>query len=475
MSMKHFNTIAKRWEYVESYGWEDQGKAWTDVIRGSQDNAVLTNTFDHEAGTYLGKGTVLQRDITNMPVHPDSAAMSQWMLDWSPFGPSGGFDTSGQSHTSLNTSAWGTQPIHSYVVDSTHPDCQFRTFTTAATAIQTPRVEIDQYLRGPIPLPSWALPAQNGDHGMAVYDVGTGIMREYFMVNQDADGKGLGNWAGGGGYSLNTPGLMNLAKDNYGLQQRRGLSNVAGMHNSLGFIGIQEVLAGSIQHAMCFTIGASWSLTKTKDEVMAEYNAAKAAGVALPANWPEGPRRVSWPARGADGKAERYIPESTWGLVAGQSKNYTGDHRTPTHGQWGRLKASVDPVFNAKTGKPWSYLMRLMIEAAKKYGVVATDTNLFINAFNAEHGRTWKHYYGMDPWSPYNGGEGYLQQFMARKDAKWAQGTDGVGAFPWDQVEWAPIDWGRPSPDTNLRPGERIPWYRADDPTDPLKQPYPNG
>ena len=469
--MRTFNTVSKRWEFVDSYGWEDQGKAWTEVIRGDQDSAVLTNAFDHEAGNYLGKGTVLQRDVSDMPIHPDSDAMSQWMKSWSPFGPSGGWGGS----TSVNTSAWGTQPIHMYVVDSTHPDCSFRNFTTAATAIQTPGYEIDEYLRGPIPLPGWALPAQNGDHGMSVYDVGTGIMREYFMVNENADGKGVGNWAGGGGYSLNTPGLRNLAQDNYGLQQRRGLSNVAGMHNSLGFIGIQEVLSGKIQHALCITLSASWSLTKTKDEVMAEYSAYQAAGKTPPPNWPEGPRRVSWPARGADGKAERYIPESTWGIASGQSKNYTGDHRSPTHGQWGRLKSSVDPVFDQRTGKRWSYQTRLIIEAVKKYGLVATDTNLFTTAFNVEHGRVWKHYYGMDPWSPYNGGEGYLQRFMAAQDAKFDGEKAGVTDFPWESMEWAPIDWGRPSPDTNLRPGERKPWYAPDDATDPDKQPYPNG
>ena len=464
--MRTFNTVAKRWEFVNSYGWEDQGKAWVEVMRGDQDNAVLLNAFDHEAGTYLGKGTVLQRDISKMPVDPDSDAMNAWVKAWTPFGPAGAWG----GPSSLNTSAWGTQPIHMYVVDSTHPDTNWRTFGTASTAIQTPSVEIDTYMRGKIAMPDWAVPAQNGDHGMSVYDVGTGIMREWFMCQQQADG----TWGGGGGYSVNTPGLMNLAQDNYGLQQRRGLSNVAGMHNSLGFIGIQEVLAGKIEHALCVTFGAAWSLTKTKDEVMAEYAAFQAAGKTPPANWPDGPRRVSWPARGADGKAERYIPESTWGVGSG-SKNFTGDHRSPTHGQWGRLKASVDPMHNPKTGKPYSYLVRLAIEAAKKYGIVGTDTNLWTNAFNAEQGRTWKHYYGMDPWSPYNGGEGVIPKLITAQDAKYEGGLGSWETFPWDQMEWAPIDWGRPSPDTNLRPGERKPWYAPGDATDPDKQPYPNG
>lgn len=467
--MKRFDTVAKRWEYVESYAWEDAGKAWVEVMRGDQDNAVLLNAFDHEAGTYLGKGTVLQRDISKMPVDPESDAMNAWVKAWAPFGPAGAWG----GPSSLNTSAWGTQPIHMYVVDSTHPDTNWRTFGTASTAIQTPSVEVDTYMRGKIAMPDWAIPAQNGDHGMSVYDVGTGIMREWFMCKQQPDG----TWGGGGGYSVNTPGLMNLAQDNYGLQQRRGLSNVAGMHNSLGFIGVQEAFQGKIQHALCVTFGAAWSLTKTKDEVMAEYAAFQAAGKTPPANWPDGPRRVSWPARGADGKAERYIPESTWNTPGG-TKNFTGDHRSPTHGQWGRLKANVDPMYNPKTKYPYPYLVRLAIEAAKKYGIVGTDTNLWTNAFNAEQGRTFAHYYGMDPWSPYNGGEGAIHKLARAVDSKLVPDTSILGGwetFPWDQMEWAPIDWGRPSPDTNLRPGERKPWYAPSDATDPDKQPYPNG
>lgn len=442
---KRFNTTAQRWEYVESYG-HDAG-AWLEVMRDDADEAVmLTSAFDED--TYLGKGTILQRDVSQMPVHPDSDAMAQFMVDWAPWSPGGGWG----GRTGLNKSTFGTQPIHMYVVDSSHPSCEYRTFGGNTTAIRTPQIEIDTYMRGEIPLPSWAVPAQNGDRGLAVYDKGTGIMREYFDVKEVAGEPGV--WTGGGGYSTVRPGLQNLAEDNYALQQRRGISNVVGMHNSLGFIGIAEALNKRINHALCFTIGAAWGSTKTYPELLADLDAN---GGEMPSNWPSGGSRISWPARAADGKAERFIPESTWNVGADRSKTYTNPtpHLTPTHGQWGRLASDVDPMYNPETGRPYAPFTRVVIEAAKTYGLVATDTNLWTNAFNTEQGRTFKHMYGVDPWE-HNG----IIDKVYPDPSGLGLGGASVGDFPWGRTEWAVMDWGRPSPDMNLRPGQLLPWRR---------------
>ena len=462
---KVFNSVSQRWEHARSY--QDQGGAWVEVMRGDQYNAAqLTSAFDHAAGTYIGKGTVLQRDVSAMPVHPDSAKMSKFMWDWSPFWPVGAWG----SRTSLNTSAWGTQPIHMHVVDSTHPDCNFQNLDAVIAGNAYPAEE-KLYMKGKFPFPSWATGARNGDYGCSIYDLGTGIMREIFMFGRKTDAQGQeipGQWGGGGGYSLNTPGLKNLAQDNYALQQRRGLSNVAGMHNSLGFIGIAEALNRKIEHALCFTFGAAWTLPRTYPELMAERKAILDAGGSMPAGWPSVHQygsRVSWPARGADGKAEHYIPESTHVLRSGQSKTFTAaePHITPTHGQWGRLPDSVDPWFNPRTGSPYFPMTRLIIEAAKKYGVVGTDTNLFCNAFNAEQGRTWEHMYGEDPWKA----GGIIDRHLRDPGDATNGGGIRVDDFPWDLVEWAPIDWGRPSPDWNIRPGDRNPWWSSSDPRRP--------
>ena len=429
-----YNNALKRWEHLRAH--QHDGQAWIEVMRGDQDNAaVLTSAFLPE--TYMGRGTVLQRGISDMPVHPDSEAMSRFMWDWSPFRPAGGWG----SRTSLNTSAQGTQPIHMYVVDSTHPDTNYREFKGAVSA-RASKFEVDTYMNGKVPLPSWAVPAQNHDRGMAVYDVGTGIMREYFMVQPTADNPEI--WSGGGGYSIGNPGLRDLATTNYALQQRSGLSNVAGMHNSLGFVGITEALDKKINHALCFTMGTAWGINATYPELLAEKQAIEAAGGTLPSDWPSQERhgaRVSWPARASDGKAERYIPESTWRT----NKTYTNPtpHLTPTHGQWGRLKADVDPMYDPRTKLPYRPFTRVLIEAAKKYGLVPTDTNLWVNAFNAEQGRSWAHQYGTDPWAA---GGAVRQVYDAPNDPSGYSGLD-VSDFPWDRTEWADLNWGQPSPD----------------------------
>ncbi|WP_058234990.1 hypothetical protein [Devriesea agamarum] len=410
-----FDSVSGRWQATQPYMHD--GKSWEKAMSDGEDSAVqFRSMFD----PYIGKGTVLQRSVADMPLDPDSAKYAQYMWDWSPFRPNGAWG----SRTSLNTSAYGTQPIHAYVVDSRDPACTFQQLN--GVSIQTDQIEIDTYMRGSIPLPSWGVAAQNGDHGLAIYDRGTGIMRELFFAMKDKDGV----WVASGGYSVAEPDFKNLATTNYGLQQRRGLSNVAGMHNSLGFIGISEVLNGKIDHALTFTAAALRMLNK------------------------DGTTRISWPARGADGKLEHYMSGGRkWN--ESDPNRYTGDGVTPTHGQWGRLPISVDPLNDPRTGQPYRPLTQILIRAAQTYGLVATDTNLWCHAFNAEQGRTYAHIYGADPWAF----DGLIDKKYRRPGEGRGQGLN-ISDFPWDLTEWAPIDWGRPSPDMNIRPDEYRPWVR---------------
>ena len=435
-----WNGLQGRWEWAQSYMRDDQAKAWVEVMRHDQDDAaVLTSAFDHDGRGYMGSGTVLQRDLSNMPIHPLSDQMAQWMWDYTPFSAAGGWG----SKTSLNTSSYGTQPVHMYVIDSTHPECEFATFGAKSTAINTPEVEVSTYMRGQIPKYGWMVPAQNGDRGMAIYDVGTGIMREWFMCQPQPDG----TWGGSGGYSIGNPGLKDLAVTNYALQQRRGIATVSGMHNSLGFIGIAEALNKEIRHALCFTVGAAATRTNVTTD-----------GYAFGG--------VSWPSRAADGKAEVYAPGGGKYDPNNPNHLHNGVPPTPTHGQWGRLKADVDPMHNPRTGKAYKPFTRVLIEAAKKYGLVMTDTNLWCNAFNAEQGRTWARMYGSDPWAS----GGVISKVYADPADPSGHGNAGTGCddFPWDRTEWSLIDWGRPSPDWNLRPGQPVPWWSPADPDNPL-------
>lgn len=436
-----FNSAAQKWEWAQSY--EHNGEAWVEVMRGDQDEAaVLTSMFDHDAGTYIGQGTVLQRGVAGMPVHPLSDEMAQFMWDTTPFRGAGAIG----SRTSLNASTYGTGPVHAYVVDSSNPATGWREFGSQSRVAGGTDETTELYMRGKIAMPDWALPADmhavgSGDHGIAVYDLATGIMREWFYSVPQEDG----TWGGLGGFSVNTPGLKNLASDNYGLQQRYGLSNVAGMHNSLGFIGIAEALKKKVEHALCFTLAAAHS--------QARYTQG---GLAYGG--------TSWPARGSDGKAENYAPGGSKYASGNAYHFHNGVPPTPGHGQWARLKADVDPMHNPRTGRPYAPFTRVLIEAAKVYGLLATDTNLWCQAFNAEQGLTWKHVYGEDPWSS----NGIISQvYSDPDDPSGIQGLS-VADFPWDRTEWSLIDWGRPSPDWNLRPGQPVPWWSPSDPNNPL-------
>lgn len=416
MAFKKLNTYSKRWEYVQPYMY-DSG-AWEEVFLSESNSWFRSSMFTKDF--YPGRGTILQRDISNMPLDDNSETYAVFMDTISPLTQGGAFG----SKTSLNTSSFGTQPIHSYVVDSTHPDATFKQWNgTTIGEFEITKHFASTYLKGPVAQPIWAIPAQNQDRGIAVYDVGTGIMREMFMAYE-------GRYDGGGGVSINTPGLQNLRNDNYALQQITGISNVAGMHNSLGFIGISEAISGEINHALCFTAA---SMRMRNDDLT---------------------NRISWPARASDGKLEIMMRDHP--LRNTKFGEWNGVTITPTHGQWGRVKADYDPTVNHKTGLKNPKFIQMVIRAAQKYGIVATDTNLWCHAFNAEQGIAWKNAYGSDPWAH----NGLIQEIY--RDPMTGSTDFGMDNFPWDQTEWAPIDWGRPSPDFNLRPGQRVPWFREE-------------
>lgn len=413
MAFKKLNTYTKRWEYIQPYMYNSE--AWEEVLRSESNSWYRSSLFLKE--NYIGKNTILQRDIRSMPLDRKSDDYAVFMDSSSPFHPGGGFPVG----TALNTSAQDNQPIHAYLVDSLHPDSNFKNWDGYSVGDQAYVKSFqDTYLKGWVPQASWMLPARNGTKGIALYDVGTGIIREMVDAKE-------GVYNGPGGVSVNKPGLRNLAKDNYALQQTVGMSNSAGMHDSLGYIGISEAITGEINHALCFSAS---SLRMLNDD---------------------GTNRVSWPARSANGKLENFIPSHPLYKHGGE---WVGGMYTPTHGQWGRVRADYDPKVNHKTGLKNGRFLQMVIKAAQKYGIVVTDTNLRAHSFNAEQGISWRHAYGTDPWSP----SGIISQLY--KDTDTGSPDLSVNGFPWDKTEWAPIDWGRPSPDYVYRPDQFDPWFR---------------
>lgn len=376
-----YNPDRARWGGVDFLA--HSGDAWKDTAQAKAYAGVHWGGMGYP---YLGEGTVWQRDVSRMPVASNSAAMAKWVSD-------NCADYSG-TRASLNTYSYGTRPIPVYVVDSTVPGCRFVKITAGGASATAAKV-----VSGMVPWPVFAKPASQGDKSIAIYDTGTGIMREWFFVSPVTTGEDgvVTEWKSTtGAYSVNRPGLRTLGVDNYTTQTREGTSAAVGMHNPLGFINNADMRRGVINHAVAFTC---------KD-------------------MHAGP---SWPARAADGLSTH--PDA------------------PREGQWCRLPATFNPntYVNPFTGRRLNRFERMVCDAFKRHGGTATDKNLAVFAFNAENSATEVYFTGQDPWA--EGGE-----FANR------YGTLSLSSFPWEALEWAPVDWGRPSPDFQTRPGWTDPW-----------------
>lgn len=394
-----------RWRWTEPNTYHPGTGKWTNDPLPASPSAFRGSLFWPH---YVAEGTVLTRDVRGsaMPLSAKSAEHAAWMEANALYTAGGAWG----SKTSLNTSAYGTEPIAVYVVDSTAPGCDWQYVDSVSAGAGHSQAEVDVFCKGRIPLPMWVAPPPAGDKGLALYDLGTGIMREYFLF-QPVLGTS-GHWiAGTGGYSVARPGLVGLAETNFGVQLRAGSSAVVGMHNALGFLGIAELMAGQVNHAVAFTCSNM--------------------GIG-----------ASWPSRGADGLST--------------------DPNSPKEGQWCRLPAALDPLNSPSTGKPYNPLTQVIIRAFQKYGGFASDKNLWVHAFNGENGRTWKQNHGKDPWYRDGAdGTGKSDGILTQMYGSDATRSIDVSDFPWHLTEWAPVDWGRPSPDFWLRPWQITPWTKG--------------
>lgn len=275
---------------------------------------------------YVASGSVFTRSVTSMPLAKNSAALAGRM----PTMPTNRFGVV----TSLNTTSYN---IPVYVMDSTVRGCPTAFMTVTRAPVGS---ELATRLNGRIPLPAWAEPAGGGDRAMAVYDRGTGMMREYFYCVKGPGGRWTASY---GGYFQATRSFANLRSANYAMQLTRGSSAVVSMLNPLLQVGISEARRGRIDHALDFTIS----------------NALRG--------------RSSWPAKQGDGTDP--------------------NPNTPAQGQWFRLP----PKLNLKTLRLRPFTL-LLAQAAQRYGGMAGDKNLFCHAFNVEHPAREIHQTGRNPW-----------------------------------------------------------------------------
>ena len=192
-----------------------------------------------------------------------------------------------------------------------------------------------------------------------------------------------------GGYMLAKPNFGGVGEDNYWLTLKNGTSSVVGLANELTQIGVDELKAGKINHMVSITA--------------ADYAALVS----------------SFPAKGTDGKID--------------ASKYPN---APRAGQRGFLPASFDVEEHlANTGHADDQLTRMILTAMKEYGFILTDHNLFTNAFNLEaassyapYARQGKNVYKEDPQ-------------LAAMFANFVPSGFTGNQFPWQQVQWMPVNY----------------------------------
>lgn len=384
------------------YTWDVQTEQWVLQVPSIQHGTSWVLPPDDYTWTrrspfdpYIGEGTVWQRDVTDMPIATASADFAAWMATHINY--AGGFGP-----TSLNTSVNGTHPIQCYLVDSRNPGCTYQYISPAS---YNPSF-LATLLYGWVPWPSWAFVPQAGqDSGLAIFDVGTGILREYYLVSKMA-GRSNRWTCVTGGYSEAPKDFVDWPEINYTTRLTEGSNAVVAMHNHLGWIDISGSRRGVLDHAIAYTCANMNVPTSSGEAIMLDGTRYTSVG-------------ASWPAKSGDGDS----PGAD----------------VPIHGQWARFPSTLDL---SATG-PYPPFLRMVIKAIQQYGMVCTDSNNFVHAFNAEpgfHEQTWL---GVDPWSPQ--GDVY-QKFVQMNIDEGRSGTNpfDMSAFPWGLTEWAPRNWGKP-------------------------------
>lgn len=310
------------------------------VLLALQLFAAPTAVGDWRAGQsifypkYIAEGTVYTRGVKDMPVLPNSKEIAAYMAKMpSEYNKQGVI-------TSANLTSFNL-PI--YVVDSRDPGTTWATVHVPEFRNNMVNAELRKTMfTDKIPIPKWARRAEGGDHSMAIYDIATGILREYFCVEKKSDIEWTASY---GGYVTN---FRELSKCNYAMQMENGTCFAPGILGGPAQIGIEEARRGKINHAVIFTMA--------------------------------NPRRgvFSWPAFQTDGSNDNPL--------------------APCEGQWFR----IPPNLNLKklNLKPLTYLVA---KACQEYGGFASDRNLFCHAFNFEPGYAEEKRTGKNPWS--QGGE----------------------------------------------------------------------
>lgn len=293
------------------------------------EEAAATAPSPLHPASYLARGTVAQRSVKDMPVLPESAQMASYLKNLHTGFVSAQFK--GKLPLSGNVFAYNI-PIHT--VNSKDPKQHYEWFYSLDNRVKYQSAEFKKLMgaetpaRVPVPK-NFQIPG-GGDKSIAIYDTATGLWRSMFLVTKTTSGTYAGCWRySSGGYIKDA---RKLAGSKHSLQLTGGTSTVVGMASELTQIGIDEVMAGAINHAVSFTL-------------------------------PDARRGFSWPARQGDGKLTHTL--------------------APYQGQWFRINPAVN--LNTLGLRP---ITLMIARAVQKYGGYGSDRNAWCMAANYEYDLT---------------------------------------------------------------------------------------
>ncbi|WP_432544282.1 DUF4124 domain-containing protein [Kineococcus sp. SYSU DK002] len=281
----------------------------------------LLTDFRGPAGTPFSSVSVWKQDISDAPMHPNSAAMVGNVAAQAAkyYGGVAAFNA-----YRYNTSVY-TVPASTPRVDVRWHNCQKKNYT--------PRGLIDaggQFTQ--VPIPAGAVPSPGTDGELTIYSPATDQLWEFWQAKK-VDGTWQACWGGRIDRVSSDPGYFS---NGFG-------ASASGLAIVGGTIGIKEVQAGRIDHALALAIPA-------------------------PGNWDE----LSWPAQRSDGydKSAARVPEGT------------------------RLR--LDPRIDVDKLK-LTPIAKMVARAAQQYGFIVTDKAGCV-AVTAESPAATIAATGVDPW-----------------------------------------------------------------------------
>lgn len=265
-------------------------------------------------------------------------------LDDNTFKISGFMKSHAESDGTVTGIHWYNYNLPVYLIDSTDTAIPRTTVVYTAGVPEPSPTRQKLLFSNDIPIPAWAQPAIGTDSSMAIYDIATGLMREYFNVAKQPDG----TWtAFTGGYSY---GMIDMATQNYACQLTEGSDFATCNIGAPTQIGVEEARRGSIRHALGVVV----------------HNVSPS---------------FSWPAKYSDGTST--------------------DPSAPAQGQWFRFNPTLD--INALGLNPFT---TMICTAIQQYGGFPIDKSLFSHYFNCEPGfNEMQLNGGINPWQ--EGGDLY--------------------------------------------------------------------